>query len=90
MSKTLTIRFDNDEAGEMVIRRTLYAHNAYAALWEIAQEVFRPARKHGYTNSDIQAELVKAGEAGTALVHLLEKEFYTILEDHHISLEDWK
>lgn len=27
---------------------------AKGALWDIAQEVFRPARKHGYPNGQIQ------------------------------------
>lgn len=72
-----------------------------AALWEIAQQVFRPARKHGYSDGRIQELLEKAdtlrvpnenGEAGyepevgTELVSQLEKLFYSILEEYNIEL----
>lgn len=47
------------------------AGNMHSALWDIAQEVFRPARKHGYSSNIIQ-ELVNRGDiqddAGTELV----------------------
>jgi hypothetical protein len=70
------------------------AGNMHAALWDIAQEIFRPARKHGYNNQDIQAALnhtdtVTTPEgygAGTELISQLEKMFYEILEEHKIDL----
>lgn len=65
------------------------AGNMHAALWDIAQEVFRPARKHGYSDSVIQ-ELVNRSDiqddAGTELVSQLEKLFYEILEKYNIDL----
>jgi len=71
-----------------------------SALWEISQQVFRPARKHGYADSKIQELLDKADTltlssvdddeqevfVGTELVSLLEKKFYEILEEYNISL----
>lgn len=71
------------------------------ALWEIAQEIFRPARKHGYDNSSIQKVLDKADEvtvvtdiggikyevgAGSELINVLEKKFYNILQQRGIEL----
>lgn len=70
-------------------------------LWEIAQQVFRPARKHGYCDNSLQELLDKVDEitvpahegdivyetgAGTELVSRLEKLFYQILEEEGIKL----
>jgi hypothetical protein len=63
----------------------LSAGDMHLALWDIAQEVFRPARKHGYPQREIQEALDKCNE-GEELVHLLEKRFYEILEEHGIKL----
>lgn len=72
-----------------------------AALWEIGQQVFRPARKHGYSDARIQAlvdrlDAVKVPDfdgyteddvgAGTELVAALEKLFYQILQEEGIEL----
>lgn len=71
------------------------------ALWEIAQQVFRPARKHGYSEQHIQELLDKADSVtvtakegslqyetgvGTELVSQLEKLFYQILQEEGIEL----
>lgn len=87
--KTLTMEFGYDQHGEAHLRRVLGANAAYAALWDIGQEVFRPAREHGYSDQEIQGQLDKAGDAGLKLVSLLEKKFYEILEEHRVSMEDW-
>lgn len=72
-----------------------------AALWEISQQVFRPARKHGYSNMRIQTLLdttdsvkVPAMDGytedmvggGTELIGELEKLFYQILQEEGIEL----
>lgn len=72
-----------------------------SALWEVMQRIFRPARKHGYSNMRIQTLLdttdsVKvpsmdgytedAVGAGTELVAELEKLFYEILQEEGIEL----
>lgn len=90
IKKTLTLEFPAETDSESAMRRVLNADVAYAAIWDIAQEIFRPARKHGYPDTTTQHELDRAGEAGAELVHLLEKRFYKILEDHRINLEDWR
>lgn len=58
-----------------------------AALEDISNEVFRPARKHGYNNPDIY-NLLKALPEGTGeeLIGLLEQEFSRILQDREINL----
>lgn len=76
------------------------AGKMHSALWDIAQEVFRPARKHGYSNVQVQGVLDKANESvvvtgdefkyetgtGDELIHQLEKLFYQILEERNIDL----
>lgn len=72
-----------------------------AALWEIAQQVFRPARKHGYGDPAVQRLLDALDEVkvpsmdgytedmvggGTELVSQLEKLFYQILQEEGIEL----
>jgi hypothetical protein len=71
-----------------------------AALYDIGQEVFRPARKHGYGGT-IQRLLEKADtistpsmdgytedivEVGTELISQLEKLFYEILQRHGVEI----
>lgn len=65
------------------------------ALWEISQEIFRPARKHGYPDEKIQKLLQTIDECvstvmengqGTDLIGLLEEKFYEILREKGIEL----
>lgn len=52
MSK-VTFQFQlPDESEEL--NTYIQAEDFKAALWDVSQEVFRPARKHGYPNQDIQ------------------------------------
>lgn len=72
-----------------------------AALWEVSQRVFRPARKHGYADVRVQALLDKTDSVkvpsmdgytedlvggGTELVAQLERIFYEILQEEGIEL----
>jgi hypothetical protein len=61
----------------------------YSALWRTAQEVFRPARKHGYEDRAINEILTKLEpHGGHELVFLLEQKFYEILNDNSINLDE--
>lgn len=72
-----------------------------SALFEIAQRVFRPARKHGYPVGPVQDLLDKADSCtvslklgdddyevgvGTELISQLEKLFYEILQEEGIEV----
>ena len=67
---------------------TSKATNMSSALFEIKQEIFRPARKHGYSDPEITKLLAKINSreaeegAGEELIGLLETRFYQILNDH--------
>lgn len=82
----VTLKFTLPEEKEEFTLATT-AGEMHSALWDIAQEVFRPARKHGYPQREIQEALGKCNEGeGEELVSLLEKRFYEILEEHGIKL----
>lgn len=59
---------------------------AHAALSEISQEIFRPARKHGYSDEDISNLIKKINKKcgeGVAeeLISNLESKFHDILDN---------
>ncbi len=58
------------------------------ALWDVSQDIFRAARKHGYSDTVIQAALESCGEDGVKLISLLENHFYMILSEYDIDLRD--
>jgi len=60
------------------------AEDMQIALWDIAQEIFRPARKHGYPDAEIQDLLTKCGGAGEDLIGKLEDKFYAILNEREV------
>ena len=78
-------------------KRACSADDVYIALHDIAQQIFRPARKHGYQDQEIQSKLENCGtypdgefegSHGHDLVRLLEKSFYRILEERDVNLDD--
>ena len=83
---------DSDDRAEL--KRMFSASEVYTALWEISQEIFRPARRHGYADPNISKffdeKLVPEGEviAREELVSAFEKKFYEILEANGVNLED--
>lgn len=70
------------------------ASDMKVALWGIGQEIFRPARKHGYNDHRIQQllELIddKMGQdnpGATELIGMLEQMFYDIINERNIDLD---
>jgi len=59
------------------------ASDMASALFDIRQEVFRPARKHGYSNPEIAAFLNKHPE-GCELIALLENLFTEVVNDNNV------
>lgn len=51
MKATLTFNLPEEESE---FQTAVKASDMSLALWEIAQEIFRPARKHGYSDQRIQ------------------------------------
>lgn len=56
------------------------------AIHDIGQEVFRPARKHGYPDPQIANLLLKIPDhMGEDLIGLLEEKFYEILNERDVA-----
>ena len=83
MRATLSFNLDEEEQNFEQSRK---GPVAFDCLQQISQEVFRPARKHGYNDPKIAALLEKLGGEGEDLVGLLEEAFYQILRDHDVTI----
>lgn len=91
-----TLEFDLPEDKDDLLL-ALNATKYTIALEEIGNQVFRPARKHGYLDVNIQSLIEKGDEVkveidgisygvATELVSQLEKLFYEILEREGIKI----
>lgn len=72
----VTLEFDlPEEQEELAIKQNVY--KMHAAFWDIGNDLFRPARKHGYSDTRLQS--------------LIEKLDLTIerLKAHDELSEDW-
>lgn len=74
----LTVSSDEMES----IQAFTQGPQALDALRDVANTVFRPARKHGYAELKLEA----LAEGNEELIGKLEEEFYRVLEDRGISL----
>lgn len=89
MIKEVTIKFSvEDQYEEQALRRTLNAGRAYSALWDIAQEIFRPARKHGYSDPKLGEAMRNKEIDHEEIIGMLEEKFFEILRENSISLEN--
>lgn len=87
------LKFDMDEPFDRsAFRRACSATEAYIALSDISNEVFRPHRKHGYNDKVLNDLIENSGEAvgGAVLdaIEVLERMFSEILDRHNIDLND--
>lgn len=64
--------------------------NALLALWDIQQQLFRPARKHGYSDPKLHKLIEEAPEGqGSTIceaICILEEKFCEILNGYNIDL----
>ena len=91
MPKTVTFTFTLDDYLEQnAALRAFKADHAYRCLWEIAQEIFRPARKHGYSDPKLNEALSNQDLDHEEIIGLLEEKFFDILKSNDVSLEDYQ
>lgn len=79
----VTFTFDLDEAGDKELyRQYTVTEELHLLLWDIEQEVFRPARKHGYPGPDMARlnELLEQDYVQEA-IELLESLYYKKKEE---------
>lgn len=63
-AKKITMTWDLSEPGdEKDFLQAFHGGDCALALWEIQQEVFRPARKHGYSNDTVATLIRRLNEA---------------------------
>ena len=77
----LTITFDLPEEKEEY-DACIKGMDMSIALFDIANDIFRPARKHGYSDQRLQ----NLSERETEIIGILEEQFYEILRDHKIDI----
>lgn len=92
----MTIKFTIETDDKEEIDIYMNASNYRSALHRIAQEVFRPHRKHGYSNKKLEDLIENSGafedptygelSKGSEIISILEKMFYEIIEEEDISL----
>ena len=89
------LKFDlNDPDDRLEFKRATKATDAYIAFFDVAQRVFRPARKHGYVDPEISKLLESCGKtpddynAGVELVGKLEELYYQILNEYGINTDE--
>lgn len=82
--KLISVFKDLDQYEKENIVKMLKGIDAFIAIEEIGNEVFRPARKHGYSENEINDCLKECGDNGHELVSLLEEKFYEILKSRNL------
>jgi len=86
------LKFDiSDIDGELAFKRAVKVDDYCAALLDVANEVFRPHRKHGYSSKKLQDIINISYDDDKNLVldmiSLLEDMFYEIMEENDINLD---
>lgn len=84
-----TIEFDlTEEKSDLM--KALKGSDCYEVFREIGTELFRPARKHGYSKLTKLNEYLggEQSEMASDIIYLLETEFYHILNENNINLDD--
>ena len=91
MKANLTFNLD-DLSDRLSHKRCVNSLNAYIALCDISNIIFRPARKYGYNDSKIKELLEKLTEDQQQTVYEiigeLEDLYINILNDNNIDLSD--
>lgn len=82
----------NDQSEEDMekFKLMMKATDMSLALWEIAQDVLRPHRKHGYSDNNRLNELLQSeqhGESVNEAIGLIEDMFYKVLNERSIDLD---
>ncbi len=83
------LKFDlTDSEARASFKKATKANDAWLAFWSMSQEIFRPARKHGYSGVLYEInEMVEQSPAVAEAIGMLEKRFFQILEEYAIELD---
>lgn len=82
-----TIEIDlNDPDQKAKLELFLKLDNISSFFWDLEQNIFRPARKHGYPESLVLNELIK-NEAVVEAIGILEQLYYNYKKEHGLDFE---
>jgi hypothetical protein len=84
MKATLRFNLPEDALDFVMASR---GKDCFMALDRISDELFRPARKNGYSDVSFQELIDKIGDDAYELIHYLERRFNEILADEKIDLQ---
>lgn len=98
MAKAI-LEFNLDEPQDVnAHKRAVSATDVYIALFTMTNELFRPARKHGYDDPNLNNLLETSGtykdedghecSIGHEIVSKLEEKFYEILKEYNVDMEN--
>ena len=83
-----TLRFNlNDEDDRYNYKIHQQAQGLHRALGDIGNEIFRPARKHGYGDPVLAELFQKNEEILSEFIGLLETRYYEILTEEGVHLD---
>lgn len=80
-----------DDSERRTVLWMLKADDMMRALYEIGNEIFRPARKHGYNDVEINTLIDRCGEDGegyclaSQVISLLEDKYYDIVNEYGVN-----
>ncbi len=84
MKATLEFQLPEEQAE---FDRANKAFGLALALYDVSQELLRPARKHGYAIPELATLMAKNPDVVEEFVGALESAFYKILEERGIDLD---
>lgn len=82
MQVTMMFNFPEDKEE---LEHAQRGYDYYLALIEISQRIFRPARKHGYSDPAMN-ELLENSETAQHFIASLEAKFWDILKENDITI----
>ena len=79
-----TLEFNLPEENEE-FKLALKGTSMSIALSDIANEIFRPARKHGYSDKAL-SDLIEKNPDAEEIIGMLETKFFEILQENEITI----
>lgn len=84
MKSELKFEYDTEDyQDKLEIKRIMKSQEVFTALHEVGEKIFRPARKHGYSDEKLR-DLLNKSEHGNEIISLLEEKYHDILRESEI------
>lgn len=81
----ITIEFDSENPEDMERHDEMMKASKYRSVIDrVSNEIFRPAREHGYSDRNVERLMVECGDKADELVGELERLYCEILSEYGI------